>query len=154
MALTMRLRKPNTARRGFTVIGILMALVIILILSGHYLFPGSDGEAPLAQTSIDRARDVSYTANKQVLYSQVQIFKMNYPNVPVTLEAMQRANVTIPQCPECQWILMEDGEIFSTLEPPPDPQGGQAGPGAGAPQAPAAGPAGQMLQQIQQQQSR
>lgn len=148
MALTStRLLIRPDRRRGFTAIGLLIALVIILILSGHYLFPGSEGEVPLAKSSIDRARDVSYTANKQVLYSQVQIFKMNYPSTPVTIDTMAKAGMSIPQCPNCEWILTDEGDVYSTLEPPPAPQTEPA-----RPVSPSIGHTRQTLQNIQEHQ--
>ncbi|GAB4322334.1 MAG: hypothetical protein Kow0059_17360 [Candidatus Sumerlaeia bacterium] len=133
-------------------IGILMALIIVMILSGYYLWPKDDASPPLAKVSIDRSRDVAYRANKQVLQTQIEVFRLNYPNQPVSLEALRRANMTIPECPHCEWIVMSNGEVYSTLEPPPAPPEAAAGGDSADRSVPsgAAGPAGQLLQQMKQ----
>lgn len=88
-------------RNGFVLIELLLVVVIIAILAGGYFAKNSASNSQsMYQNSMSRANDAACKANRVTMLNQIQMFKMNNPNVPVTTENMQKAGYSVATCPQ------------------------------------------------------
>jgi len=116
------------ARRGFYLIGILLAVVIMCILTIGYFDKGTTGVSTYtaSMTAAGRAECLS---NQKAFQAEVARWSMNHPNTPVTLENMQKAipPVVIPKCRDGgTWTMDEGGQVYCSVHnpqptPPPTP---------------------------------
>lgn len=112
------MKKKNT-QRGYTIISLLLALVIILILVGNYMGPDKEKQKTWAQTNIDRSKDVTCAANRTQITTQLSMFQINHPGKNVTIESMQAANYSIPTCPSGgKYSIGDKNEIYCSIHAP------------------------------------
>ncbi len=94
-----KMRPRSQHNKGFFFISILMALVIIMILSGYMLGGDKKENIPPAKTYIDRGSDTACTANRQVLETQIQMWMISHPGETPTIEKLKQSGVNVPTCP-------------------------------------------------------
>ncbi len=103
-------------RRGFYLIGILIALVIIMILAKNQLGSlnyGKDGE-----TYIERTEGVACGMNRGTALSKLQMWRVNNPK---ERPSFQKIGVNV-QCPEGgKWTFSRDGTAIYCSLHAPDP---------------------------------
>lgn len=114
--------KQNRSR-GFTFIGILLALVIMLILGGQYFKKDEETEIMYAQTQIDKSKTAACSVNRQVLSAGVTSWTIMHAGEEVTLEKLRRDKVSVPRCPDgVDYIIGSDTEVYCPIHYPPPAQ--------------------------------
>ncbi|HPB31085.1 MAG TPA: prepilin-type N-terminal cleavage/methylation domain-containing protein [Candidatus Sumerlaeota bacterium] len=132
-------------RRGFTLIGVLIALVIVMILAGHYFKKDEETQRNYVETQLDKSRDAACAVNLRNLEGAISMWQINHTGEKVTVENLRRDGINIPRCPDNQdYIIKEDGLVYCPIHQPepgatstPERVGMR---GAGLPSAP--GPSG------------
>jgi len=106
--------------RGFTIIGMLLALVIILILSGYYFKKDEVSEKTYVQTQLDKSTNVACTANRQVLSTHIIAWSIAHPGEQVSSEKLRLDRVNVPKCPDGpEYIFETNGEVYCPKHDPP-----------------------------------
>jgi competence protein ComGC len=109
---------PNRSR-GFTIIGLLLALVIIMILMGHYFKKDEVTEKTYIQTQLDKSTDVACTANRQVLGTHIIAWSIAHPGEKVSSEKLTLDRVNVPHCPDGpEYIFETNGEVYCPKHAP------------------------------------
>ena len=93
------MRPQLRKNKGFFFISILMALLIIMILSGYMLGGDKKENIPPARTYVDRGSNTACTANRQVLETQIQMWMISHPGETPTIEKLKQAKQNVPRCP-------------------------------------------------------
>lgn len=111
--------------RGYAIIVILIALVIVAILSMKQLNPsGKVGEVRDARTRIDQSKATACSANRTVLLQEVQMWKVNHPVEKMSLSAVEASGRRLPSCPEGGvYSLSADGRQVYCSQHAPAPSG-------------------------------
>ena len=103
-------------RSGFTLIGLLIVLMIIGILFYNQNKSATPSGLTQAQVSIEKSNDAACLANRASCRTNIQMYQINYPGEPVTIEAMKARNYNLPGCPDGgTWTILPDGEIHCSL---------------------------------------
>ena len=89
-------RKYN---KGFYLIGLLIALMIIMILTGKYMGGDKSTNTPPVTTNIDRSKKAACSANRLQLQTSIQMWSVTHPGETPTLEKLREARYTVPTCP-------------------------------------------------------
>jgi competence protein ComGC len=106
-------------KRGFYMIGILIALVIIMILTYNQLAPGPGSDASSPQQQIDKGERAACSANRQTLRTRIASWKINHTNETISIEAMEKSGVNVPQCPAGGEITIDpEGNVFCSIHAP------------------------------------
>ena len=109
--------------RGFTFIGILLALVIMLILGGQYFKKDEESGKMYAQTQIDKSKISACAINRQVLSTGITSWTIMHSREEVTLEKLRRDRVSVPRCPDgVDYIIGSDTEVYCSIHYPPPTQ--------------------------------
>jgi len=119
------------SRTGFSMIGILLVLVIIFVLAGYY-FGGSLEQQQQAvgtyQFTTQRARNVAEDANLQILQTSVDVWVMQHPGEPCTIEKLQSAGgYSVPAPPAGKKYEIDDSNhaILVDIQPATPGLGGE-----------------------------
>ncbi len=137
-------------KKGFTILSVLLALVIILILVGNYLGPEKKGEKNWAQTNIEKSENTACLANRTQLVTQISMYVVNHPGEPLTIDKMQAANYSVPLCPDGGvYSIGKNNEVYCSKHYP-DPSKPVVTPSTGAAQFPPS-QAGQSSQRLPNQ---
>ena len=106
--------------KGFTFIGILIALVIILILSGYYFKKDEVSEKTYVQTQLDKSKTSACAANRQVLNAHITSWSIQHSGEQISIEKLQQDRVNVPRCPDNRdYILGPNGEVYCPVHYPP-----------------------------------
>lgn len=106
--------------RGFTFIGILLALVIVMILGGHYFKKDEESQKRYVETQLDKSKDAACAANRNVLESGISSWMISHPGEKPTLEKLRRDRVSAPKCPEGpEYIFDDKGNVYCPIHYPP-----------------------------------
>jgi len=144
--------------RGFTIIGMLIALVIILILSGYYFKKDEKTEKMYVQTQLDKSSNAACSVNRQTLSTHITAWSIAHPGEQVTTEKLRLDRVNVPRCPDgVDYIFDTDGQVYCPKHYPPpthpraeaQSQAGAIIPGSSA-NAPAAGTVDRVKRQLGQ----
>lgn len=114
---TMIKRAKNN--KGFYFLSLLMALVIIMILMGHYL--GGDKEQPKPDplTYIDKGKSTACIANRNQIETNIQMWLINHPGETPTIEKLRQSGYSVPQCPEGGvYTIKPDGKTICSKHSP------------------------------------
>ena len=116
--MSMSFRIVPVARRGFTFIGILIAVVIIMILVGRQW--GEDPQANLHKMSIERSNDAACRANRVTIVTQYQMWSINNPGRVPSIADLQAAGMSVPRCPDSgEFTILPNGGIHCTRHDAP-----------------------------------
>ena len=144
--------------KGFTFIGILIALAIILILSGHYFKKDEETEKVYVQTQIDKSKTSACAMNRKTLESSITAWRISHPQEELTLDKLRRDRYSVPRCPDgSEYIIGSRDQVYCPIHfPPPgqvrsesQSQAGAIQPG-GSPSAPAAATMDRVRKQLGQ----
>jgi len=106
--------------KGFTLIGILIALAIIMILGGYYFKEDELTEKNYVDTQIDKSKVAACSVNRQTLSANITAWTIQHPGENVTLEKLRNARYTVPRCPEGHdYIIDNDGNVYCPVHNPP-----------------------------------
>lgn len=125
----MNLTTKRNTRRGFTIIGILLALVIIMVLTGGYFgqLGGSDPSQGTYQVSMERTNEAACFANQNAFRANIMQWQISHAGEPMTIEGMRKAGYSIPHCPEGgEYEFDKDGNIYCKKHNPPERPMGSA----------------------------
>lgn len=95
-------------------------LVVIAILAGSYFSrsgPKNEGQSTY-ERSMSKSHDAACLANRNALRTSIEMFKMNYPQTPVTTENMQKAGYSVATCPDGgSYGFTKDGTLICSKHP-------------------------------------
>lgn len=116
----MRARR-NSA--GFVFLSILMALVIIMILAGHYFTKDKVTQKTYVETQLDKSTDAACAVNRQTLGTAIITWTISNPGEAVTVEKMRKAAISVPRCPDhVEYIIDSQGNVYCPIHFPPPGQ--------------------------------
>jgi len=99
--------------KGFTFIGILIALVIIMILAGNYFKKDEETEKMYVQTQLDKSRNAACAVNRQTLGAHITSWTISHPGEVVTVEKLRRDRINVPRCPSgVEYEIGTDGTVY------------------------------------------
>lgn len=145
--------------KGFMLLGLLMALVIVLILMGYYFKKDKDTQRMYVQTQIDKSKNVACTVNRQTLSTSIMTWTISHPGEQVTVEKLRQAAASVPHCPDnIDYIFDNNGNVYCPIHFPPPGQTPMqkpsrlniGSPEVDSPSAPAAGTLDRVKQQLGQ----
>lgn len=141
--------------RGFTFIGILLALVIIMILGGQYFKRDDVTQKMYAETQLDKSRNVACSVNRQTFSAHVTSWTISHSGEKITVEKLRRDKINIPRCPDhVDYEIGSNGEVYCPNHyPAPTHPKAEAQSQAGAilPGSSAGAPAAGTLDRVQRQ---
>lgn len=106
--------------RGFAILGILLALAIILILSGHYFTKDEASQKTYVETQIDKSTDAACAANRRTLEGSVSAWQVSHFNEQPTAEKLRKARYSVPRCPDGpEYIITPEGNVYCPVHYPP-----------------------------------
>lgn len=100
--MQLRILKGSAQPRGFVLLELLVVLIVVAVLAGSYFGrggPKGDSQSTY-ERSMSKSSDAACLANRNALRTSIEMFKMNYPQNPVTTENMQKAGYSVATCPE------------------------------------------------------
>ena len=118
--MTMPKSFPAGADRAFVLIELLLVLVVIAILAGGYFSQNNNiaDSKSTYQMSIGRSNNTACLANRTVLKTSIEMYRMAHPNEPVDTEHMKKAGFQAPSCPqEGVYGFQSDGTVTCTKHP-------------------------------------
>ena len=102
--------------KGFYLIGLLIALVIIMILVGYQMGGNKKENLPPAKTQIDRGKAAACTANRRALETQIQMWMIQHPGETPTIEKLKQARISIPRCPAGgTYSITPEGKVVCSI---------------------------------------
>lgn len=102
--------------KGFYLIGLLIALLIIMILAGYQLGGDKKENIPPAKTQIDRGKSAACMANRRTLETQIQMWMIQHPGETPTKEKLEQARISIPRCPAGgTYSITPDGKVVCSV---------------------------------------
>jgi len=111
-------RRGRKASRGFTLLSVLMALMIIGILSGMYLAPPGTGTDGGPNYYVNRTQKTACAANRSVLTTKVVAYQIANGRFPTIRELKEKEGV--PSCPDGGSYYTLDGQVYCTVHTPVD----------------------------------
>ena len=150
--------RTNKTSRGFTFIGILLALVIIMILGGHYFKKDEESQKMYVETQLDKSRNAACAANRQTFSAHVASWSILNHGEQITIEKLRRDKINVPRCPNnVDYEIGSNGEVYCPIHYPApthpraeaQSQAGAINPG-GSSGAPAAGTLDRVQRQLGQ----
>lgn len=110
--------RPGAGRRGFYMIGLLLALVIIFILAGNQYYGSSNlNQVPQAQLYIQRSTDTLCTTNRLAI--RTDIAGMLALDGVLPTEEQLAIKLYSKLCPErAAFQITERGEVFCETHAP------------------------------------
>ncbi len=118
--MTMRKGFLAGAPRAFVLIELLLVLVVIAILAGGYFSRNNNiaDSRSTYQMSIGRSNNTACLANRTVLKTSIELYRMAHPNEPVDTEHMKAAGFQTPSCPQGGvYAFQPDGSVTCTKHP-------------------------------------
>ncbi|MBN1900212.1 hypothetical protein JW926_02660 [Candidatus Sumerlaeota bacterium] len=145
----------HTHSRGFTFIGILLALVIIMILGGYYFKKDEISQTSYVETQLDKSRSAACAVNRQTLSAHVASWSISHSGEQITVEKLRRDGINVPRCPDnVDYEIGSNGEVYCPVHyPPPTHPRAEAQSQAGAiiPGSSSSAPAAGTLERVQRQ---
>jgi hypothetical protein len=87
--------------RGAGFASVLLALLIVAVLYfGYFKLGDSSGTKSVGIKSIDVSREVACRTQRQNIERDITMWKVNHPDDPPSLAALQRDGLRVPSCPE------------------------------------------------------
>ena len=111
---------PVGAVRAFVLIELLLVLVVIAILAGGYFSKNNNiaDSRSTYQMSIGRSNNTACLANRTVLKTSIEMYRMAHPNEPVDTEHLKAAGFQTPSCPQGGvYGFQADGTVTCTKHP-------------------------------------
>lgn len=109
----------QTRSSGFTFIGILLALVIIMILGGYYFKKDEITEKTYVDTQLDKSRNAACAVNRQTFSAHVASWSISHPGEKITVEKLRQDKVNVPRCPDnVDYEIGSNGEIYCPVHNP------------------------------------
>lgn len=110
---------PTRSVRGFALLELVLVLAVLGILLGAYVGTrgSSSAQGPAAyKPSVDRSQEAACVAGRSALRTNLQMFQMSNPTVPLTAENLQKHGVTLPACPAGGAVsVAADGTVLCSL---------------------------------------
>lgn len=105
--------------KGFYLIGLLIALMIIMILTGKFMTGDEKSGTEGAIHSLDKSKAAACSANRMSLQTQLQMWSISHPGEEITLEKLRAANYSIPKCPAGgEYSISKQGYIHCSIHDP------------------------------------
>jgi competence protein ComGC len=101
--------------RAFTFFSILLALVIIMILTGYYFTKdkSNPNDVALYDMSMERSKRAACAADRNVLEGYIQTWMISHPGEDVSLEKLRDAAYSVPRCPQGGTYTIESDNSVS-----------------------------------------
>jgi hypothetical protein len=113
----------SNRNKGFAFIGILIALVIVLFLSGQYFKKNKVSQKTYVETQLGRAGDSACAVNRQTLSAGITSWTISHPGEEVTIEKLRKDHVSTPRCPDGgDYIIDNNGNVYCMNHFPPPNQ--------------------------------
>ncbi len=104
--------------RGFYIISLLLALVIIFILSGGYFSRDKKSQVSHYQTNIDRSKKTACIANRITFETNIQVWQTVHIGEKPTIEKLKTARYSVPTCPAGgTYTIDEQGSVHCSVHP-------------------------------------
>ena len=121
-------RPGRRVRAGFSMLGILLVLVILFVLVGHYFEGSLDRQQQSVGTyqyTTQRARNVAEDANLKILQDSVNIWAMQHPGERCAIEKLQAGGgYSVPAPPPGKKYEIDENNQAMLVEiQPPTPPG-------------------------------
>lgn len=117
--------------KAFGLLEILLVVAVLAILMGGYFTYDRSVQqsASTYQMSMQRSNNAACLANRSALRSQAQMFQINNPSTPLTIENLRAAGMSVPGCPRGgEYQFLPDGNIHCSLHDGPLEPDGQTEP--------------------------
>ena len=114
--------------KGFYLIGLLIALLIIMILTGKFMTGDEKSGTGGAINALDKSKAAACSANRMQLQTQLQMWAVSHPGEEATLENLRAANYSIPRCPAGgEYTITGQGQVNCSIHDPAPPTPTPAG---------------------------
>ncbi|MDA2937251.1 hypothetical protein MYX75_03180 [Acidobacteria bacterium AH-259-A15] len=109
-------RTGLNCQRGFSILSLVAALLIIGLLYVTYMNLGSGTEtAKMAITAKTAGRGVACQMNRQAAERAIMTWSISHPGTQPTLEALKRERIPITPCPEGGQFRLEGREVRCSI---------------------------------------
>ena len=109
----------NKRSKGFMLLGLILALVIIMILAGHYFMKDKEIQKTYVQTQLDKSSDAACAVNRQTLSTAIIAWTINHPGEQVTTEKLLQSGVNVVRCPDhVDYIFDNNGNVYCPIHFP------------------------------------
>ena len=114
--------RKMTARHdcGFAFLELLLVLIVIAVLASSYFAVNRNAgdSRSTYQSSMGRANDAACKANRAVLKSMIEMYRLNNPGKAVNTENLKAAGNNPPACPNGgSYGFLPDGRIICSKHP-------------------------------------
>jgi uncharacterized protein (UPF0333 family) len=99
---------------------LLVVVVVLAILAGGYFARDNpSSESSTYRRSINQANDAACLANRAMLRTAIETFRIENPNTPITRENLEAKGIRVPVCPQGgAYGWTRDHQVICSKHPP------------------------------------
>jgi len=111
----------NHRNRGYYMIGLLLALVVLCYLTLGYFEPGKNNSPSSYQASMNQANRTQCLMNQRTFQAEIMRWSMNRPGTQVTMENLKNSipPIQFPKCLDGGTVTIDEaGQSFCSVHNP------------------------------------